>query len=91
MVTFEDIETLAAKKKIKVERVEGYPDWCLLVMPSRNTLVWYSREAKEWPVHMMPPVLLTTAEDVLLDRNRKIAPHSIPAGRRKKVYGDWMD
>jgi hypothetical protein len=65
-MTFAEIRDLAAEHGIECEKVEHFPRYCRLIMPSYSSPLWCQfREREDEPVRMMPPLLLSTAEDVL--------------------------
>ena len=57
---FERIQTLAAKRGVKVSLLPDRPGWCRLDMPSR-----ISADRR------MPPLRFATAEQVLEGRSRR--------------------
>ena len=61
MTQFKDIQRLAAKLGIEVEKLPG--DWCRLAMPSRIN-----------PTRRMPPLMLSTAKETLDDELQEAKP-----------------
>jgi hypothetical protein len=68
MTKFEDIQELADQLGVAVEQYPDRPDWCRLAMPSRIT-----------PTRMMPPLTLSTAEEILEDELQELRVTPIAA------------
>jgi hypothetical protein len=78
-MTFEEIRDLAAEHGIECEPaktvvadedgaeiVTEHPRYCRLIMPSYSKPEWCQFKMRDdEPVRMMPPLLLSTAEDIL--------------------------
>jgi hypothetical protein len=67
MTQFEDIQKLAAQLGVGVEQLPGRSDWCQLAMPSRIS-----------PSRRMPPLMLTTAKELLNEELKKEDSARVP-------------
>ena len=73
MTTFENIQELASSLGIEVRPVPDFPAYCQLIMPSPSTPAWCQFIMRDdEPVRMMPPLLLTTAAEVLAEAGAEV-------------------
>jgi hypothetical protein len=83
-MTFTEIRDLAAEHGIECEPVDGSPRYCRLTMPSRSTPEWCQLRPREAePTRMMPPLLFSTAKQIL--EGRSIRPEI------SGVHGRWPE